>query len=278
MTTPITITCEDAKVKWRYALDGEWKEWNIVDSPVTIYFPEESNHTLEIYCVNDCGDSLEDIENFKVEGTTFEIPLFKKWNLISVPFVLLNDNPGVVFGNIIDSIDSVWTYDPEHIICGQDWCVWTPNPSPDNLRILPGWGYWVLVDTTEEPVWLIIGGSLFSPATTPPSRNLVEGWNLIGYYGTDWQEYLDGYDECGYYYEYGNYVECALNSLVDTQQGYPRWSLLMGYDNCGNHVTKWISLNICDKMYAGKGYWIEMDVNDIYAPASVCIFSGGVCK
>lgn len=279
------------------------------------HFMEETEHNLKYYCI----DALEnkgqkiDEEKFKVEGTKFEIPLFKKWNLISVPFTLLDDNPEVVFnntiegydGNVKDYIDSVWTYDPEKLICGQDWCVWSPGPAPDNLAIEPGWGYWVLVtdkpegceeeDTRcwwpdEEPLWLTIGGSLFSPATTPPSRKLVKGWNLIGYYGSSWELYdwMDFSFVCGDAFKfpdrfvYGDKVYCALNSLIDTQEGYPRWSGVWSYINCGDHMTVWLGLNACadrslqqllDRMYAGRGYWVELDVEDIYAPATTCIWN-----
>jgi hypothetical protein len=49
---------------------------------------------------------------------------------------------------------------------------------------------------------------------------------------------------------------------------------LWGYDNCGNDETYWNIMDACnDKMYAGKGYWIEMDVEDGYAPATNCIWN-----
>ncbi len=269
--TPITLSCEVGDVKWRYALDGEWKEWNTNSSPVTIFFPEECNHTLEAYCISECGESEKDIEYFKVEGTVFEIPLYKKWNLISVPFVLLNNNPNEVFKDIKDDIISVWTYDKGI------WYFWTPEDTPKNLeKIIPGWGYWVL---TNNDTLLVIGGGLFSPSITPPDKEITNGWNLIGYYGTEfygtnWEEKnLDSYDSCGFYHKYGNYAYCKLNSLIDTQKGFPRWSSLVGYDNCGNHTTYWVELNICDNMHAGKGYWIEMDVEDLYVPATVCAWN-----
>jgi len=272
MLTSITLSCEEGKVKWRYALDGDWKEWHFDDSPVTIYFPEESNHTLEAYCIDDCGNSTADIEKFKVEGTAFEIPLNKKWNLISVPFTLLNDSPSEVFKNISDKIVSVWTYDNDQ------WYMWDPLSGGTLTSIKPGWGYWII---TNNDTKLLIAGNLFSPIATPPSKNLQSGWNLIGYYGTDWQTYQIESDNCGYdSYKYGNYVYCSLNSLIDTQQGFPRWSSLWGYDNCGNDNATWHQLESCvgdswsiNKMFAGKGYWIEMDVKDNYAPASNCMWN-----
>jgi hypothetical protein len=293
-----------------------------------LYFLEETEHNLKYYCKDKLKNKGPiDEEKFKVEGTNFEIPLYKKWNLISVPFTLLNDDPEVVFGKIFydgeqipveeisDYIDSVWAYDPDDEMCekseGSEWCVWTlDEDAPDNLKIKPGWGYWVMVtdkpelcDTEgrrgrrcfwreEDPLWMIIGGSLFSPATTPPSRNLQKGWNLIGYYGTSWELYPldDANFVCGDAFQmpdryiYGDKVYCSLNSLIDTQEGYPRWSSVWSFVNCGNHHTAWMGLNTCadpdspiqsmlDRMYAGRGYWLELDVPDIYAPATTCLWN-----
>jgi hypothetical protein len=261
------------------------------EAPLEIHFGEESEHNLKYYCVDALGNEGPiDEEKFKVEGTSFEIPLYKKWNLISVPFVLLNDDPDEVFKDT-PGVVSVWAYDPEHVLCGFDWCVYTNDDTEnDNLeRILPGWGYWVLEEYDEE--WLTIGGSLFSPRTVPPSRTLVDGWNLIGYYGTSWELYSwgDASFECGDYWEgwpdryiYGDKVYCALNSLIDTQEGYPRWSSLWSYLNCGGHNAFWLGLNTCadggiqqqlDRMYAGRGYWIELEGEDQYAPATSCVWN-----
>ncbi|MEM2963762.1 MAG: discoidin domain-containing protein, partial [Candidatus Anstonellales archaeon] len=227
-------------------------------------FLEETEHNLKYYCVDALGNAGPvDEEKFKVGGKKFEIPLCKKWNLISVPFVLLNDDPEAVFKNT-PGVESVWAYDSEN----EQWLVWTPGEAPDTLTsIEPGWGYWVLEkDGCEE---LVLGGSLFDTLAVPPTRNIVKGWNLIGYYGTTPKE--EAY--------------CALNSLIDTQEGYPRWSSLWTYSNkncrlcdgkgCGGiwGWYGWSGLDVCDKMTPGRGYWIEIDVPDKYAPASVCIWN-----
>ena len=319
MTTPIDLECVDQdphpvdnnEICFMVGLDGEDATGNycgfergfmtddgyccIDDERKGFMFREETEHNLKYYCVDALGNEGEiDEEKFKVTGTKFEIPLFKKWNLISVPFVLLNDDPEVVFESIADQIESVWTYDPEHVICGDDWCVWSPNDElPDNLRIKPGWGYWVLAKngTTEDPLWLVIGGSLFNQGpVAPPSRDLQAGWNLIGYYGASWELYDWGDFNfmCGDAFDfpdrfiYGDKVYCALNSLIDTQEGYPKWSSLWSFLNCGDHHTFWMGLNTCadqgiqqalSRMYAGRGYWIEMDVEDMYAPATTCVWN-----
>jgi hypothetical protein len=131
-----------------------------------------------------------------------------------------------------------------------------------------------------------------SPAVTPPSRDLVPGWNLIGYYGVSWEIYhWSDFDfVCGDAFNfpdkwiYGDKLYCALNSLIDTQEGYPRWSSVWSYINCGNHKDAWLGLNTCadpddgiqvklSRIYAGRGYWIEMDVEDSYSPATTCIWN-----
>ena len=138
----------------------------------------------------------------------------------------------------------------------------------------------MLENQTEEH--LLIGGSLFNTRTVPPSRELVKGWNLIGYYGTNMKLVGNGNGEgnsCGGTKKLGEDVYCALNSLIDTQEGYPRWSSLWTFTNKGNHNTYWEGLETCDpnhmtdQMLAGKGYWIEIDKDDKYAPASTCIWN-----
>ena len=130
----------------------------------------------------------------------------------------------------------------------------------------------------------------------PPSRTLQPGWNLIGYYGSSWELYDWGDFNfmCGDAFNfqdrilYGDKVYCALNSLIDTQEGYPKWSSLWSYINCGDHYAAWVGLNACadgsiqqllDRMYAGRGYWVEMDVEDLYVPATTCIWNDNFeCK
>ncbi|MDD5163448.1 MAG: hypothetical protein PHD95_04540 [Candidatus ainarchaeum sp.] len=317
--TPITMDCNDPlphpveneKVCFGVELDGTDKteqycgryggtmnenfcclEGTIAD----FKFMEDSEHNLKYYCADALGNSNEanvDEEKFKIEGTKFEIPLFQKWNLVSVPFKLLSDSPEAVFGET-DGVDRVWTYDPAHELCSQDWCVYSPDGDSgnDNLGgITPGWGYWVLEKNEDTGInqpaeWITIGGSLFQTGPTGPlSRTLVQGWNLLGYYGTNWELYDwgDFSFTCGDAFNfpdkflYGDTVYESLYSLVDTEEGHPKWSSVWSYVNCGNHVDTWLGLNDCPsggigqllgKLYAGRGYWVEMDTIDNYVPAT----------
>jgi len=207
---------------------------------------------------------------FKVEGCPFDICLNKKWNLISVPFTLFNDAPETVFEDVKDKIVSVWTYDEA------GWHVWYTDGSGDLKHIKPGWGYWIL--SKENQACFEIAGSLFSPVQVPSSKTLQPGWNLIGYYGnTGLNGEKDSIQiDCSIT---GRPVYCALNSLVDTQQGFPRWSSLYEYFNFGGDNAGWKGLTACvgkkwtEYMTPGQGYWIEMDVKDSYAPATNCIWN-----
>jgi hypothetical protein len=331
-TTPIKMECEDPDphpvdheyVCFKVELDADDYTSNYcdyyqgsmgddgyccVDDMVEVfYFYEESEHNLDFYCVDALGNKGEhDDEKFKVGGGKFRLDLCKKWNLISVPFVLLDNDVEAVFGDVAEEVMAVWSYN------NGEWFVWTPGPAPDSLETIdPGYGYWVLMDGCVE---IVLGGSLLSEGpNNPPGRDLEDGWNLIGYYGATsmyenhfqiengncyedcdmfWEDYgYDSYDECvfeecGYWYG-EEPVYCALNSLVDTQQGFPRWSALWGYfhecvEEC-NTQGYWYGLDACcnsdygytwcpDYMEAGQGYWIEMDIEDYYTPATNCIWN-----
>ncbi|MCD6464401.1 hypothetical protein J7L02_02660 [Candidatus Woesearchaeota archaeon] len=296
MMTPISLKCVDpephpvdnSKVCFYVELDGD--DWTrqycnrfgrryfnesgdgYCCVPYELYgnrafkFNEETEHRLKYYCKDALGNKGPvDEEFFKVEGVLFRLHLFKKWNLISVPFVLFNDSPEAVFGEL-EGIESVWTYDPET----GEWLVWSPGDAPDTLHhITPGWGYWVF-ETLDHEV-KTLGGSLFQTGPNlPPSRVLKPGWNLIGIYGVG-SRYHGFRDYCSYRVPwYGNFAYCALASLIDPTIGFPLWSSLVGYRNCGHHTYHWEYLGPEDWVSIGRGYWIEMDREDIYAPTTYC--------
>lgn len=292
LDTEISMTCLDEgdhpvnneKICFNVQLDGEdWtdeEEYSYCDhyggtmegdycclsqTIKDFYFLESSEHNLKFYCVDALGNNNEldfDEEKFKVEGNDFTIQINKKWNLISVPVVLLDpDIKEVIPDSMGDIIKSVWAYDPTLKLCGDEWCVYTPDgdDSNDDLHELtPGWGYWVLAyDETE----IVIGGSLLSPNRMPPSRDLVDGWNLLGYYGLD--------SQTGYYGPVGNgeKVACALGTLCG-----PLW-----FEEWGSVVTywqpesdPWVYLGRYEGMDPGAGYWVFMRDDGEYSKATSC--------
>ncbi len=258
LETPITISCNDqgdhpsgvgdsenSGIWYRIVLDGKYDEsdWQFAQTDeLTLYFEEESEHMLDFYCVDNVGKTSEhDIELFKVEGESFYIPLNDKWNLISVPVNLLSSDVEEVF-NDTPNLEGVWAYE------NGEWKVYVPEVGGNLDDIVPGHGYWV---KTSGESSILIGGELFSEAETPSSFDLDKGWNLIGYYGV-------ASPKSAY---------CSLFSLVDTSIGFPRWSALYGYDSGSQDF---VPLGTEDDMNAGKGYWLEMDVEDSYSPSSSC--------
>lgn len=261
MDTPIEISCEDSSphpsgigntqgsgIYWRVVLDGEYNsssaQWqNSSTDHVTIWFKEQSEHLLEFYCVDNVGKKSEtDSELFKVIGSSFDLIIGDKWDLISVPFNLLSNDIDEVFGNNSD-ITGIWGYDPS-----TGWHLYAPGVTEDDLTTIePGHGYWI---KTDSETTVLIGGSLFSPQSVPAAVELQNGWNLIGHYGTS-----------------NKNSWCSLFSLVDTSVGFPRWSSLWGYDSPSQDF---VPLSAYDNTNPGRGYWVEMDVNDTYVPSSIC--------
>ncbi len=290
LLTPITMACNDLDphpvdhetIYFKVELDAddttenycETYEGTMTDDgwchinqkELQFYFTEETEHNLKYYCEDALGNiGTIDDEKFKVEGTTFEIELNKKWNLVSVPFVLINDDIEDVFSDVMDNVESVWTYDA----FTDSWYVYHPGqPELSNLdSITPGWGYWI---RAYEADTLLLGGSLFSPAVTPPSRDLKDGWNLIGYYGLEGQEGYNGPE--------GNGKEagCALYSLGDSYLD-KGWTSLVSYWELYNtdgdpNTSLWSEFDYYANLDPGAGYWIDSSGNNTYAYTTNCGF------
>jgi len=177
--------------------------------------------------------------------------------LISTPVVLLDDSMKEIFGEESETIEAVWTYDGETDL----WHVYTPDgeENDDLDTMVPGWGYWV---KAWEDDMLVIGGSLMSPGRTPPSRTIVPGWNLIGYYGAD--------GETGYYGPDGNggQAYCELYSLGEDlwdKEFSALWSYWEPYN-----PDQWIPFSEWDNMDPGAGYWLATPQDGIYTPSTAC--------
>ena len=220
----------------------------------SFYFQKESWHKLEYYCDYNGVSSDVDIEYFKVSGSSFIIHLNKKWNLISVPVQLVNNSPSSVFGSLSDVL-SVWTYNS----LNESWHSWSPG-SPSNIdEVLPGRGYWVLMD---EPSNLTFGGSLFNPVITPASKEIVYGWNLVGYYGTEGLSSYEG--PLGQ----GKNASCVFSSIKVSDIIIP-FSNLNSYWEPYN-PNAWVYLNESSNLDPGAGYWLFANVDGVYAPVSNC--------
>jgi len=227
-------------------------------SSVELFFAEESEHNLKYYCVDELQNkSAIDDEKFKVEGRTFEIQINKKWNLISVPFVLTDSNIARVLEDIIENVESVWSYDA----FTKQWKTYRPNsPGTNTLHSLePGEGYWLAAYSNDT---LVLQGSLFGPVSMPPSKSLKRGLNLIGYYGTDGLESYNGPQGNG------KTAGCALYSL-GTSVWDKGWTSLWTYWEPDNPI-QWKFLGKNDRMDPGAGYWVIASEDSVYSYSTTC--------
>jgi len=122
----------------------------------------------------------------------YEIPLYRKWNLISLPLVpfvtdvdaMLAAYPGVA------EVESIWHYDR----CSDTWYVKGETNSFVTLtKIVDGKAYWVKVDydnTATDPLMHAgaLHGSLWvwgtaqpMPPDGPSAYEVCEGWNMVGF-------------------------------------------------------------------------------------------------
>ncbi|MFH0954836.1 MAG: hypothetical protein V1777_01930 [Candidatus Micrarchaeota archaeon] len=282
LLTPITMECADQQphpvdhgtLSFKVELDAQddtshyctayngqfnvetgWCQVN--RNQIQFFFLEETEHNLKFYCEDALGNiSSIDDEKFKVEGTAFKINLNRKWNLISVPFVLQNDDPANVFESADENIDGVWNYDA----FTNQWYVFRPSdPGASNLdSIIPGNGYWV---SALNPAIITLGGSLFSPQTVPPEKPIKgNSWNLVGYFGTE-STYATG-DDLTYDGpdQEGREAYCVFASLVDDMFDIPFSSLLTYWEP--NNPHQWMPFSFFDNMDPGAGYWVYANQDD----------------
>jgi len=99
------------------------------------------------------------------------IMLYAGWNLVATPRTLdKTANTAKIFSDVNAEGHSIWTYDVEK-------GGWIDLIQDDAIK--PLHGYWVY-STQEHWIPLIYNTD---PLMVPPSRTLVEGWNLVGLSG-----------------------------------------------------------------------------------------------
>ena len=114
----------------------------------------------------------------------WNFPLAIDWNLISLPLIptddagLVTDDIEVVAASILDSADSIWSWDS----LAQEWSAFFPDDplASDLVTMETLRGYFVFMD--EEDILEGQGLELLPGPELPPSIELMAGaWNLIGF-------------------------------------------------------------------------------------------------
>ncbi|MFT4309717.1 MAG: hypothetical protein ACMXYL_04470 [Candidatus Woesearchaeota archaeon] len=289
LSTPITISCadegyypsgvskmcfiiefngDDVTQDYCGIYDGEMDDGQccLSGDSIVMNFQKESWHKLSLTCTDNVGKQSSSVQYYKVGGKTFEIVLNKKWNLISIPIALSDNSIESIFEGHENSIAAIWAFD------GKNWMVWSPEGPNSLTHMHPGWGYWVLA---TDDINITVGGSLMNPAVTPPAKTIVEGWNLIGYYGMEgapMNSYGLKYYNGPNIYGDGMSSYCALSTLLSNAWDTPLPSLWTYWEP--NNPQPWIPLNVNAGHYMnpGAGYWLYYSKKGgaSYAPSTSC--------
>lgn len=261
-TTAIAVTFSEAvvvesgDVSFSPTISGGFTIINSGTSVVTITpnnpLADNTTYTITLDGVADInGNPLATYSNIKfTTATIYSINLNANasgWNLISLPVVPSNTAIATVLGGAVDNIDAVWTYDPTNPNAVNGWLVFVPgNPEgTNNLTLMTtGFGYWVSVTGNAN-----LSGSgtlLIAGSTSLPSRNLVESWNLVGYYQ------LPNEDD-------STHVN-AFASIGAPGVGYKG---LWGFDNTTGFFKEVTTI------LPGDGFWILLPSAKAYAPSNI---------
>ncbi|RLG18957.1 hypothetical protein DRN63_00655, partial [Nanoarchaeota archaeon] len=276
-------TDEKSGVEWgegvatlHYSINGG--EWRVADMynpstplcPFWYFIPESLSIGDHVQYYIEISDHLGNVNTTPIYdfyvGTHYKIDLYPGWNLISFPVTPLDPDIEEVLEDVDFTV--VWAYDPLNENAVDGWLVYTGDPETSNLEeVESGYGYWIMAGEEDS----IIGvGTLMMPGNNvPPSRKLVPGWNLIGVYGEDCGDYMDG-DEIP--------LACALYPLINTNTQLPRWTSVYGWD-----VEEGIfyGLDQCASGELKEGYWILMSPEleqYIYGPSVNCAWWEAFCR
>jgi hypothetical protein len=199
-----------------------------------------------------------------------KIPLYRKWNLICLPLVPLEDPP---IADMLDActfkdeVMSIWYYDRcEDYPAGQ-WYVWpTPTGTQKSLTDLEdGKSYWVrIVYDSAHPSGDFIGylWTWGTPQPTPPASpsayEVCEGWNMVGLTGHDgWMSWGAPIRDEDYLWNWFD-------------NGWPEYGGIYGWMPYGFNKQSWWSVtpvgNWLPKYYTGEGYWISFEHDGMIYP------------
>ena len=147
-------------------------------------FSEVGVYTLSFKLVTDGSELMEDKPAFTCSGVSETVELNKGWNLISLPITPVNSDIAAVLADIMKDgavkVKSVWYYNPTITDPNKRWQSYVPaGPTPTLTKIEDGKAYWI--DATEETEFTFAGVAFVLPHQLPPTYNVREGWNMVGF-------------------------------------------------------------------------------------------------
>ena len=189
----------------------------------------------------------------------FKIPLYAKWNLVSLPFKPFDSDIDAMLESFpdADKIMAIWHYDQ----CADDWLGY---PDQGLTDIVDGDAYWIRLPynppalNTSAGVWWVWGTDRpYEEAPVPFNYEVCEGWNMVGFTAT-WNmtacshEALSATDK-----EY-------LWNWWDTSFSFADYSRIYGWDPA-TQTWDW-QLPGSATLVPGEGYWIAFEQNGFIYP------------
>jgi len=189
----------------------------------------------------------------------FKIPLYAKWNLVSLPFKPFDSDIDAMLESFpdADKIMAIWHYDQ----CADDWLGY---PDQGLTDIVDGDAYWIRLPynppalNTSAGVWWVWGTDRpYEEAPVPFNYEVCEGWNMVGFTAT-WNmtacrhEALSATDQ-----EY-------LWNWWDTYFSFADYSRIYGWDPA-TQTWDW-QLPGSATLVPGEGYWIAFEQNGFIYP------------
>ncbi len=227
-------------------------EINTVDNITFLYKATDlsiADHTFIIRVMDASGNEREFSKTVKVtERALFKVNLIPGWNMISFPGTPADSSVAAVIGST--PVTTIYTFAPT---TASKWMVavrermedGTFGPFVGNLtNIDPNQAYWVLTDTFEaiqvDIPPLQGGADPGSTPSTPPTIEMVEGWNFIPVLDVTGALSAGATLDSAVYFA-GSIAKIARIYVFDTQAG--TWTLIIA----GAAV---------DDLVVGKAYWV----------------------
>lgn len=161
-------------------------------------------------------------------------------NLVSLPVQPVSTAIASVLGSAASSINSVWSYDPSNPVANSSgWLVYYPaHPELSNLTTMnTGYGYWI---TANANATLSGSGTLFTSTSTPPSRAVQSGWNLLGYYQLPGQ---------------------SSSNATNAFSSISSYTTVVGYDNSTG------AFKAVSSIVPGDAFWLGIPSSGTYYPS-----------
>ena len=204
-------------------------------NPTHLYScPGEYTVILSVFGAGEEDSAMSTI--LVTDESEYFLPLDSGWNLVSTPKKLASGhNTAGIFADVDTGGHSILTYDPY----SSDWVVLTADSPIDPL-----YGYWIYARTATS-VPLIFESD---PVVVPLSRELIAGWNIIGFAKIN--------------------PATAHDTMLSVQDA---WIYVIGYDGGLQRYEETIinggsgAFSDTRLMYPSKGYWTYMNQSGILA-------------